>query len=258
MKKNKLNRILSFVIAVLLFVSCDRGLKDEHFRISGTLVQENKTTFVLSKLDTNGYKVIDSFSTNPKGKFIYDVPVSQPSIYKLAINENDFIMFIAKNQNRIKITANAGEFSSSYKIEGSKSSEQLKILNNENVETRKKFAQMSFMLRQSQDEESFKAAQSHVQEQYLALQQQERKFTLDFINKNLGDLASLVALYRTFDGKWIVLADELDIYNKVLQGLKKTMPHNNQTIYLENCINKNQNLINHISNQQNGNAAETK
>ncbi|MDR0790333.1 MAG: DUF4369 domain-containing protein [Bacteroidales bacterium] len=247
----KIKRIFYLVIACLLIVSCNKQVKDKQFRISGTIQQGNQTALVLAKLDTNGYKTIDTIFTDKKGNFSSQYPIDYSAIYKLSLTDNDFVMFFAEPKDDLKLTANVASFSSDYKIDNSKPSEQLKILNNENMIVRQKLLFMSDLLQQNRGQDTFNEVLAKVKEQYAKLQEEERQFTLDFIDKNIGSLASVVALYRTFDGQWLVYVDELDVYNKVLSGLKKTMPNNPQTIFLQNSIIKNQNLLKHIENGDN-------
>ncbi|MDR1847756.1 MAG: DUF4369 domain-containing protein [Bacteroidales bacterium] len=258
MIKMKPLRLIYLALSMLLILSCNKQPTEHQFSISGSIEQTEEKAFILSALDSGGYKVIDTIRTDKKGFFTKTYQINYQTIYTLALSNNDFAMFVAQPKDQIKITANATSFASSYNIENSPISEQLKLLNKENMVTRQRLAFLSDLLYQNKYEENFNQIKAKVKEEYTALQQQERQFTLDFIDRNLGNLASVVALYRTFDGQWLILADELDIYNKVLSGLKKTMPNNPQTIYLQNCIQKNQNLINHLQNEHNGIAKQEK
>ena len=247
----KIKHVFYLTIACLLVISCNKRVKDNQFRISGTLEQGNQTALVVSKLDTTGYKTIDTIFTDKKGNFSASLPVDHPSIYKIALKDDNFIMFFAQSKDDLKLTANAASFSSTYIIDNSKTSEQLKFLNNENMKVRYQLAVMNDLLQQSRGMDGFNDILAKVKKEYSSLHQEERQFTLDFIDSNLGTLASIVALHRTFDGQWLIYADELEIHNKVLEGLKKTMPNNPQTIFLQNSINKKQKLLNHIESKHN-------
>ncbi|MDR1725637.1 MAG: DUF4369 domain-containing protein [Bacteroidales bacterium] len=245
--------ILYLIVGFLLAVSCNRAVKDNEFSLNGALKQSKEMKLVLSELDTNGYKTLDTIKTDKNGAFKKYFSTKNENIYRLSLSDNDFIVFIAKAKDVITIKANVGSFSSTYKIEGSKTSEELQKLNSENIATRQQFAMMKEQLLQSRGTENEQEVREQIKQKYNLLHQQEREFTLKFIDENIGNLASVIALYRTFDGQWLVMADELEIYNKVLDGLKKTMPNNPQTIYLENCIKKNEKLVEHIKKQQNDN-----
>jgi hypothetical protein len=240
---------LMLVVVAFVIVSCDKKVKDNEFCLYGTIHQQQPTKFLISILDTNGYKVIDSVRTDKDGDFELRVKADYPAIYKFALAENNFIMLIAQPKDKIKLTANDTAFSSNYEIKNSEASLRLKTLNQRNMEVRKKLKSLSTLLQENASTEEFEHIRQRVKEQYVLLKEDELQFTLKFIDNNVGSLASLVALYRTFDGGWLIFADDTDIYNKVLQGLKKTMPNNPQTKYLQEHIEQNQSLLNHIGDK---------
>ena len=66
---------------------------------------------------------------------------------------------------------------------------------------------------------------------------QELAYSENFIRKNKGSLTTLIALYRTFEGRPLFdYRNDLSIHKETLEGLNTTLPNNQHTLILKKFI----------------------
>jgi hypothetical protein len=235
--------IIGFIACSLLNLSCKKQLESNSFRISGTIEQAKEVKIVLSIMSPEGLNVIDTITTDKEGKFSKDFPFKEQAIYMLADSDNDYITIIPQAKEDIVIQGEYTLLASTYSIKNSPESQKLKELNENSILCRQKLKVLNDTWHYNKYDVNAKELHAKIKEQYIALEQQERQYCLEFIDKNSGSLACIIALYRTFDGNWLFKAEEIDVYEKVLSGLKKTLPENSQTLALEKLINQKKELL---------------
>ena len=238
----KISRKFFFVLFIFFFVSCkeNKELKKYSFALSGTISNPTEQYLILSEVGKSGFSQNDTISLDKEGVFSKNIEMQEPTLYSLALG-NEYIIICPTIGEQISIKASGSNFSGTYNIEGSPESELLKELNKENYNVRLSLKSMSEELSKA-DTAKLDSIRTSIIEKYTSTKQYQEKITSDFINKNLGSLTTLIALYRTFDG--FALFDynqSLEMHKKVLQGLKQTLPNNQHTLTLENFIAEKEN-----------------
>lgn len=120
----KIRHLLSFFVLTLFFVACK---KDQNkFLVVGEIENMPGNAVLLEEMDlvSNEIKVIDSAKVDKKGHFEMSGSGSEPGLYRLRFEGNQFIMLSVFKENiRIGADWNALE---SYNVSGSPASESLK------------------------------------------------------------------------------------------------------------------------------------
>ena len=137
---------------------------------------------------------------------------------------------------RVVINGYADDFSGSYTVTGSKESEWLKELNEHNHKVRAMLKTMSDYLKINNIDNL-----DSVKHEFLLrlrnMHDNEMAYTENYIRTHKGSLTSLIALYRTFEGRPLFdYRNDLTIYKEVLSELEKTQPTNQHTKTLKEFI----------------------
>ncbi len=227
-------RNLFLIALIFLVASCS---KDENsYQISGKLKNGSNQTLYLLEMQDNGFKPLDTIDLSDNGKFSITENFGEPSIFILQAT-NDYITFCPSGGENIEINGDYKDLSGTYTIKGSKESEKLKILNEQQVYTRKQLKDMFDQLNMMNIEDA-DSVRAIVTEQFQILREQQKTFLTKFIEDNQGSLTSLVALYRQFENRpFFDLNRDFDMFDKVLKGLKKAYPNNSNTKNLEALVN---------------------
>lgn len=240
MKKDKTMNIKTTIVllcVMLVFAACskEKKLDENSFEISGTITGNKETQMILMEMQKAGFTDNDTITIDEKGRFGKIIHLEQPTLFSLSYAE-DYIVICPQAKERIKINAQADNFSGTYTIEGSKESELLKELNVETSNRRATLKGMSDFLK-TNNINNFDSIREVFLRQLELMKQKELQSSTEFIRKNKGSLTTLVALYRTFEGRPLFdYRSDLSMYKEVLEGLKQTMPENQHTLILENFV----------------------
>ena len=244
-------QILTIAIALLAFgCSKTKTPNETSFAISGTIQGADSPYIILREIGKTGFTPADTITLDKKGNFSHLVKMSEPTLYSLSYKD-DYITLCPKVKEQIQIKSTAADFSGSYSISGSAESELLKQMNNHTSQIRQTLKAMSDYLKVNNIDnlDSVK----HVFLQRLnEIHAQEVAYSEDFIHKHSGSLTTLIALYRTFEGRPLFdYRSDLSIYKEVLEGLNKTLPNNQHTLILKNFIEQKQQEQNeHLAQQE--------
>lgn len=242
-------KIVMMIILCAIFLSCKDSDKN-YYTIKGKFTTDTKGFVVLMKMTDSGTQVLDTIHYSSKGKFSKKEALKDDAILVLQGPE-DYILFYPQNKETIEITGKVSDLAQSYTIKGSPESIKLKELNAQQVFTRQKQKAMSDMLNQASGEErdSLVVKFTKINEE---LRKQQKQFVLDYINKNIGSLTTIVALYRQMGGSSLVdFTTDLDIYKKVLSGLKAQHPNSEATKSLQEFISHVESLQTHTPKDNN-------
>ena len=159
----------------------------------------------------------------------------EETLYSLSLKD-DYITLCPKAKEEIEIKSSANDFSGTYSVSGSEESTLLKELNNRSNQVRKTLKSMSDYLKSANIENLDSIKHVFV----LRLQDihaQELAYSENFIRKNKGSLTTLIALYRTFEGRPLFdYRNDLSIHKETLEGLNTTLPNNQHTLILKKFI----------------------
>ncbi len=200
--------LLGFVL--LLFSAC--SVKDKSFTISGTLDNAAGKKLHLYYMSTYDLTPIDSIIVNNDGKFRFEGEIDQIRFMSLREDPANYLILIVFPGDNIEITADVNDLQQSVVIEGSRESQLADELNKMMHTTLMAMDSLSQFYRNSLNEPGINIDQlrEEIRNSFENISEEQRQFTIDFITRNPGSLASLMALYQQTDPSSFVLGQEED------------------------------------------------
>lgn len=234
-----MNKVRNLILAVsaLLMAACGgkQTIGDKEFLLSGSVKGGDAPWLILMEIGKNGFTSADTLKTDADGNFSKVIKMEEETLYSLSYKE-DYITLCPKVGERVVINGYADDFSGSYTVTGSKESEWLKELNEHNHKVRAMLKTMSDYLKINNIDNV-----DSVKHEFLLrlrnMHDNEVAYTENYIRTHQGSLTSLIALYRTFEGRPLFdYRNDLTIYKEVLSELEKTQPTNQHTKTLKEFI----------------------
>ncbi len=194
------------LMASLILSSCTKN----KFVVSGIISDAENHTLTFSKVDIKGDIIIDSLKLTKKGNFKFkQKSLETPTFFKIGLSDNKYITIIGDSTEHIIINANNKNFSTSYSVENSQSSEEIKEQNALLLSLQSKvdslvnlYNKLSVAEKQLQIE--------NINNELLSHLNSYKKETGKFILENTRSFVSYYALFLTLtDGTQI-----MDVMNK--------------------------------------------
>jgi len=226
-----MKRIFFLIVASFVFFSC--GNKND-FSIQGTLVNGANKMVYLEELTPDGPLFIDSIRLDSKGKFSYRYTMPYESFYNLHVSENSYIMLIPQAGEKIELKADYDALEYSYEVYGSPESSlmwQIQQYGNQGREQLVEIIEKDKANKASLHGKDSLAAREITDSLYSDLFKDQQSFIIHFIEDHRGSLATIIAVYKTFNGDNALVdpALNLDWYEEVLNGLEEMKPTNPHT-----------------------------
>ncbi|MBR1769507.1 MAG: DUF4369 domain-containing protein [Bacteroidales bacterium] len=222
--------IVLIIVCILLFTS-----SDDTYTIKGKLKNGKDKYLVLLESTGENPLVVDTLFLDSKGRFSKKEKLKEPSLFILQA-DNDFITLCPSPKEKIKIEGDFDKFSLTYKVEGSKESENLHSL----AERQIKIGEVFQKFQQDYDNanpEQRKFLVKEMRMRFSQMMKEEQKFLKTYIAENKGSLTTLVALYTEIAGQPLFsFGYDGELYKQVLEGLQRTMPQNKHTLNLQNFV----------------------
>jgi len=204
--------LLIVAVAAISFFSCSQ-LPEDNTSVKGTISGfANKSIFVSSS------NIVDTIKTDEVGGFEFSANIAEPGFFRFMAegNRSAVILLIAPGEHLTVSVPDTADWQRSYVVEGSSGSALLYAINKHYMQSLRALeqirtdynAQVESVPPASEEYKSITEKAAHV---YDSVVSGERDFLVQFITKNPGSLASISALYQTFDyrtGKPILLDKE--------------------------------------------------
>lgn len=240
-----MRKIFYFVFIALLFAGC----KNDTFTMSGTLENGVGHTLWLEEIAPEGPLFIDSIPVDAKGAFSYKYKMPYRSLYALHTAEDNYAVLLPDYGEKLKVKGDWNNLSVTYTVDGSPESQllwQLQQLSNDGaavitdlVDTARHYSQL---LAQGVVDERTVAAKRHITDSiYRAERELQQEYICSFIEENMGSLATMIALYKSFNTLPIISpADSASLYyyDMVLEGLLQRYPDNPHTKQFQTTVER--------------------
>lgn len=208
-----MRRVLYILSCGLLLLACS----ENSTKISGKLENSNKEKIYIHELTVTGVVKEDSATLSGGGRFSFNLKVNQPAFYKLRIGDQKGITLVVKPKDRIRIRGNAENIYETYTVDGSEESLQAQALDKRMDKTVKGIDSLNTVYKQFLTSPNIANITRTLQNNYFRILEEQRKFTIDFIQKHPSSLASIMALYQQTDDSVFVLykAEDTKYYSMV-------------------------------------------
>ncbi len=238
-----MKKILILLAAILLVTGCK---KNKTLVVEGTLKEPRQEYIYLSKVDINVPVIIDSSKITGKGTFRLKTDASEPDFYQLGLSGTNFANLLAEPGERIKMHFADSNLYKNYTVTGSRGSELVQILDLRLIETKGKLDSLGTIYEKASEEPDFDDKRPILEQEYLDVIRDQRKFNIEFILENMHSLSSVKALYQRIDENTYVLYEPRDLqYLKIVADtLKKYYPGSKHTKALVSNFEQEMNQFN--------------
>jgi peroxiredoxin len=235
-----MKRYLALLIPVIIAAGC----KNNHaFTVDGSLKDNNHDYIYISKVDINTPVLIDSSKISSKGFFKFRIKATETDFYQVGYSETDFVNLLAEPGEKIKLIFHGENLYNNYTVTGSEGSVLVQMLDLKLLQTRSRVDSLNTIYEAASKEPDFQTRGPLLEQEYLSLLKQQRKFNIEFIIKNINSLASIKALYQKINDQVYVLYEARDLqYLKIVSdSLKVHYPDSKHTKALVSDFEKEMN-----------------
>ncbi len=236
---------ICIIIAALFLAGCN----NDTFTISGSIENGAGHTLWLEEMAPDGPLFIDSIPIDSKGTFKYKYQMPYRSLFTLHTADNNYAVLLPDYGEKVDIHGDWNNLSVTYTVDGSPESQllwQLQQLTNDGaavltdlVDTARYY---DMLLHQGVVDEKTVAAKRHITDSiYRAERSLQQEFVGSFIEDNMGSLATMIALYKSFNTMPIISpADSANLYyyDLVLEGLMQRYPDNPHTQRFQSTVER--------------------
>ncbi len=212
-------------ILMLLFMvmfACNGSSYNKNATIKGKLINSNNEIIILERLTSTEVIFMDSTKIDDKGMFSFAAKPETEGFYRVKISNQNFVNVVYEKGTSILLEGDAKQLAKNLTVQGSPETERMLAFNNELSKVYYKndsLKKLGAAYQQSGNYQGLMALQQ--EQQKLGIQQQ--KYIQEFIEKKPGSFVSLAAVQSLKPDQ------NLDLFIKVEEGLKKTHPNSELT-----------------------------
>jgi thiol-disulfide isomerase/thioredoxin len=192
--KNKvMNKLFLLSTLVLSILSCSKHGNNE-FLVKGKVLNSEGKTIFLSEYVEKKLVNIDSVELSENGEFKLVGKTSYPKFYMLRISPSDFITLILDSASIVNVTADAENFVSSHKVEGS---EDMKLVEQFVGRMNKTLAikdSLSKVYEASLGTDSHDSVKTEIDKKFNLVVDEHRAYAKKMVELNPSSMACLLAL----------------------------------------------------------------
>jgi peroxiredoxin len=211
--------VIALVGIALAVVSC----ANDSARLTGQFLGSEGKNIYLERVTPGNTSVVDSVRSDDRGDFRFKIALAdkQPTIFNLRY-EGDLVPLIISPREKVRVTS-FGDLSRSYKVTGSRQSEQVGVLHAILTGGLERLDSISYLLTATNpgDEERRELARAYYQEYYGI-----KRAHIRFIVENSSNLAGVYGLYQRLPGDDVLFNGENDFvyYRMVADSVERYYP----------------------------------
>jgi len=206
-----MKKIITIVLSSsILLYSCKQ--KGSNIVVRGELKNAISSYVYLQELTVQNNGQTDSILLDKSGEFKFKKQILYPSYYTLKVGHGKPITLVAMPKEHIKITGSADNLSKTYNIEGSEESSRLQIISKMLDVCLEKRDSLNRVLQQfaAQGNPNLPNIKTTLSMNFQHFIDDQREFTMAFIDKWPASFASLYAVYQQVGQNTYVLYKDED------------------------------------------------
>ncbi len=218
-----MKKIMWLVLAGVLLVSC--GNK-KGFHIEGTLDGGAGKQIRLDLVMTNHLKTVDSTVLDDKGHFVLSGDLEQPTFGILREPGNKMFMVILHPGDRIKVTGSYDDLEKDHSVQGSEDTQLFEAFRTYLQQNIDKLEALNKTYQDSLHSPNIGAITKDLRDRSLAIIDDQKKYTEQFISDHSSSLASLLALYQQIAPGMYIMdpMEDFSVYEEVDSSLNALYP----------------------------------
>ncbi|MFD2244802.1 TlpA disulfide reductase family protein [Pontibacter ruber] len=174
----KYNKFAALAFSVALLAGC-QGNKSasngETYTIQGKLQNATPGKIYLFELGEQQFVARDTAEITQEGSFKFEGKVSEPTLYRVGLDQQNGMMLVLDKNDNIKVEADAKDLNGTVKIQGSEDSELFQQLNKLVTESRQKEQELGQKFNQAMSEGKTQEAEA-IRQEYMNMQKDLKKF----------------------------------------------------------------------------------
>lgn len=200
--------------------------KSNEFSISGKISHAEGDTIYLEELQVSTTKPVAKVKIDKNGEFEFKGKTSIPTYYLLKLTDNNFITLLVDSVDNVFVEADKVNFSKEYIVEGSLGTIQIKELNEHLNRTEHKLDSLRQLMNLYKGNIDYEQQKARWDQQYVALIEEQAKFSTNFVLNNPFSMASVFALYQRYRDQSYVIRD-LQTMKTAASALNAIYPNSN-------------------------------
>lgn len=207
---------LQLILLVSLFFIYGCKKAEKNFSLNGNVKNISSGKIYITLSDS---EITDTISVTD-GKFTFSANLSNPEFLKISTgNKNETHLLLVDSAEHVTISFDSKNFANGFEVSGSKGTELLQQLNKRYVAAIAKIEELnkqysSISTKTDIPEDSVKNIQIALQAEYKEIIKTESNYIIEFAKQHYSSMASMSALFQTFDyrtGKPMILNDQENI-----------------------------------------------
>jgi hypothetical protein len=223
-----MKRLLILFIPLLSLPGCK---SKDVLTVNGSIKDPNQKVIYISKVDINIPVMIDSSDISSKGTFRFRIKATEPDFYQIGYSGINFANLLAEPGEKIIMSFTSNNLYKDYSVSGSKGSELVQMLDLKLLETKGRLDSLDIIYQKASAEPGFETEGPVIEQKFLEVVKNQRKYNIEFILKNINSLSSIKALYQKINEDTYVLYETRDLqYLKIVaDSLKLHYPDSKHT-----------------------------
>ncbi len=234
--ENMIRQVIFFLLIGLIISSCVQEKKQELTSIMGSCPNMPNKWLHLEELEVKKLVLVDSAKTDKEGNFSFEIQLTEPSFYILSTsNKSRLTLLLDKNENLV-LSCKKDSFDSECVATGSPGTqlligfEQFMLIQKQKIDS---LAQVFYAYEGTPD---FLKKKLELDSMYSLVMADQKKYVMNFINKNKESLATLLVINRKLGANKVMDEDDDFIYfhrtdsalSILYPGNKHVLDHHNR------------------------------
>jgi len=212
-----MKKIKSFLLAAIVLTGCNA---QKGFELHGNLENSTGKTLYLDELGTSSIITIDSLIVGEDGSFRFKQELVISKFFLLKASQNNFVTLLINPGQEVIFNGNMDQLSEGYTIEGSPDSKLIQDYNQHLQQNIEKLRDLNQIYNDSLQSPNIQAIIIDLDERSKRILEDQKEYTIRYINDNSQSLASLLALYQQITPRNYVLDPTKDIeYFKMVDSI---------------------------------------
>lgn len=203
-----MKRIKSFFLVVIVLSGCNA---QKGFELHGNLENSTGKTLYLDELGTSSIMTIDSLIVGENSSFQFKQELAIPKFFLLKASQNNFVTLLINPGQKVVFNGNMDHLSEGYTLEGSPDSKLIQDYNQHLQQNIEKLRDLNQIYNDSLQSPNIQTIITDLDERSKRILEDQKEYTIRYINDNSQSLASLLALYQQITPRNYVLDPTKDI-----------------------------------------------
>ena len=241
---------ISLKILLFTLLIATLACKRENVSIKGLVDGGEGSTIALEKLDVNLTVSVDSVLIGKDGRFSFSTNLETPDLYILKYGNGEIVNLLLAPGDRVMVTTKASTFGTTYRVDGSEESENIRLLVEQLRTTRSTLDSLYTVAESIDDLES--PHMELVRSAYAQAVVSQKRFTIRYLLEHMTSLSSVYALYQKYENETLILGltTDLQYFKTVADSLELVHPNSSLTRSLQADIEQREASLKEI-NQMN-------